>query len=84
MTGFRFGWKIEEPTERWTLSSNEVGRSIQTSEIGECESSSKIYSVALTIPDAFEENIGNETTLVIELETEMKQEDDLVDRLQAL
>lgn len=77
MTGFQFGWKIEEPRERWTLSSNEVGRSIQTSEIGECESSSKIYSVALTIPDAFEENIDNETTLLIELETEMKQEDEL-------
>ena len=80
MTGFRFSWRIENPTEIWTSSIGEVGRSIQTPRLGEPFSSSEtkelLYKVVLTIAEDFQHQIGNET-LIVELDVDMRKGDEI-------
>ena len=82
MTGFRFSWSIENPTLIWTSSISEVGRSIQTHDYGDTfaelvdPSPDHIYSSILKIPEGFQGDIGNDT-LVIELNVEMRDEDEV-------
>ena len=84
ITGFRLSWRIENPTVKWTTSISEVGRSIQTPRLGDAfdkpvdESSDHIYKAVLTMPGHFQENIGN-GSLVIELASDMRKEDEMVD-----
>ena len=80
MTGLRLNWRIENPTEIWTSSISEVGRSLQTPRLGETfvkpvdEFSDHTYQVVLKITE--EKGMQNEI-LVIELAMDMKKEDEV-------
>ena len=82
MTGFRFSWRIENPTEIWTSSISEVGRSLQTPQLGEPlvnpqdESSDHTFEVVLDVPEDFQKGMQNEN-LVIELVMDMRNEDEV-------
>merc|ERR1711963_865822 len=82
MTGFRFSWRIENPTVMWSSSLSKVGRSLQTPRLGELllssadESSDHTYTVALAIPEDFPKEIGN-GSLMIELLMDMRKEDEV-------
>ena len=81
MTGVRFNWKIENPSIIWRANVSEIGRSIQTPQIGEVIepekiSSDFIFKTLLEIPREFQEANDNKT-LVLEMKSDMRQEDDV-------
>ena len=81
MTGLRFRWKIEDPSMIWTSNVREVGRSIKTPRLGEFvkkngRSKDVFYKATLTIPEYFEERVGN-NTLVVEITMDIKTQSEL-------
>ena len=82
MTGFKVSWNVKKPTVIWTSSISEVGRPLQTPQLGKIlvkpsdASVDHIYKVDLTVTDDFQAEIGDRT-LVIELDVDMRKEDEL-------
>ena len=80
MAGFELSWWIENPTMKLTMNNGQVGRSIQTPQLGGTPietSSDHVYEAVLMVPDNFLKEIGN-GTLAIELDVEKGEEDEAV------
>ena len=80
--GFKLSWNMENESVMWSSSISEVGRSLQTPQLGKNlvkaadASVDHIYKVDLTVTDDFQAEMGN-GTLVIELVLDMNKEDKL-------
>ena len=76
MTGLRLSWRIESENPPMVASVNEVGRSIQTSLLGDASYASldHVYKAVLAPSNEVLQNIENQT-LVIELENKLGKYD---------